>query len=69
MGKNVRKIYKRKYSVVFEDYSQKVYIADSIRELPELIDNDEELICFDFSDVSSIQYQGIVEIVEFNIKM
>lgn len=56
------KTYKEQYLVKFEDFTEKRYIVDSIRQLPELIDNDEELNYLDFGNVQHIDYEGIVVI-------
>lgn len=56
------KTYKEQYLVQFEDFTEKRYIVDSIRQLQDLIDNDEELNCLDFGNVQHIDYEGIVKI-------
>ena len=56
------KMYKEQYLVKFEDFTEKSYIVDSIRQLPDLIDNDEELICLSFSNVQHIDFECIVKI-------
>lgn len=57
------KTYKEQYLVKFEDFTEKRYIVDGIRQLPDLIDNDEELNYLDFGNVQHIDYEGIVEII------
>ena len=63
-------IYKEQWHVTFEDYTQKDYFVDSVREIPETIDRDDEPIIadgeelfHDFNDIRCIEYVGIVKFV------
>ena len=63
-------IYKEQWQVTFEDCTQKDYFVNSVREIPETIDKDDEPIIVDdeelfhgFKDIRRIEYVGIVKFV------
>jgi len=61
-------IYKERWHVVFEDFTEKDYFVDSVRDIPETIDKDDEPIIIDdeplyhdFKDIRSLEYVGIMK--------
>lgn len=55
-------MYKEVYLVRTEQFKERTYYLNSIRDIVEAVDNDKELVDEDFSNVQLIQYQGIIYI-------
>lgn len=61
-------IYKEHWHVIFEDYTEKDYFVESVTEIPETINKDDEPIIIDgeelfhdFKDIRCLEYVGIIK--------